>query len=108
MSAIPPDIAGAAAQAGFASASAARTRDADRSGQGNVADQQRQARVDQANSVDADDLDTAVFADAEGAGSQGRAFADGQQDADEPSADASETLAATDDDPDEPRLDIQA
>jgi len=87
MSAIPPDIAGAAAQAGFAAPTAARARDADHTRQANVADQQSQARIDKAASVEADDLDTAVFADAEGAGGQGRAFADSAADGgDEPTA----------------------
>lgn len=87
MSAIPPDIAGAAAQAGFAAPTAARARDADRTRQANVADQQLQARIDKAASVEADDLDTAVFADAEGAGGQGRAFADSAADSgEEPAA----------------------
>ncbi len=76
MSAIPPDIAGAAAQAGFAASESSRTRDADRTGQARIADRQVQATSDRADSVEAGDADTAVFADAEGAGGQGRNFSD--------------------------------
>ena len=101
MSAIPPDIAGAAAQAGFTAASAARPRDADKSTQARIADQQQEARVDKAGSVEADDLDTAVFADAEGAGSQGRPF-------DDSSSDNADEQLADDETSDDGHLDIQA
>ena len=83
MSAIPPDIAGSAAQAGFTSSEAARVKDADRAGQDNAAARQVKATADAADSVETSDGDTAVFADAEGAGSQGRAFSEAPEDATE-------------------------
>lgn len=73
MSAIPPDIVSAAAQAGLAAREAARPRDAERAAQVQTAAQQIRAATDAAEQVDTADGDTAVFADAEGAGSQGRA-----------------------------------
>jgi len=104
MSAIPPDIAGAAAQAGLTSAIAARARDADRTGQAQIADRQQQVRLDKAASVEAEDMDTAVFADAEGAGGQGRAPADDIT-AEHP---AEETAAAVDDADGARHIDIEA
>jgi hypothetical protein len=76
MSAIPPDIAGSAVQAGFAARQASASRDADKVGQANASARQAEALRDAANSVDTSDGDTAVFADAEGAGSQGRDYTD--------------------------------
>ncbi|HRX85172.1 MAG TPA: hypothetical protein P5572_09155 [Phycisphaerae bacterium] len=103
MSAIPPDIAGAAAQAGFASSAASKSRDADRSAQAQRAAQQQAARVDKADSVEAEDLDTAVFADAEGAGSQGRA-----PDAEVGDDETQRPAESAADDGDTGHLDIQA
>ncbi len=74
MSAVPPNILGASAQAGFVAAEASKTRDADRTGQAQIANKQVERVKDSANSVETADGDTAVFADAEGAGGQGRAF----------------------------------
>lgn len=103
MSAIPPDIAGAAAQAGFTASAASRARDAVRSADAQRAMQQQQSQVDRADSVEADDLDTAVFADAEGAGSQGRADS-GEAEGEAPSV-ATEPAS---DEPPAGHLDIQA
>ncbi len=74
MSDVPPNILGAAAQAGFVSGIASRSRDADRTGQAQIAAKQVERANDSADSVETTDGDTAVFADAEGAGGQGRAF----------------------------------
>jgi hypothetical protein len=73
MTAIPPDILGAAAQAGLAAREVARGADADRVSQARAAARQVRALTDAADQVGTTDGDTAVFADAEGAGSQGRA-----------------------------------
>lgn len=78
---MPPNILGAAAQAGFVAPEASRTRDADRTGQAQTAAKQVERAKDSANSVETTDGDTAVFADAEGAGGQGRAFGDGPEQA---------------------------
>lgn len=74
VSAIPPDIAGSAAQAGYAAREASRVRDADRTGQANTSARNVQAADEAVESVETTDGDTAVFADAEGAGSQGRSL----------------------------------
>ncbi len=74
MSSVPPNILGASAQAGFVAAEASRLRDADRTGQTQIAANRAEKANDAANSVETSDGDTAVFADAEGAGGQGRAF----------------------------------
>lgn len=105
MSAIPPDIVGAAAQAGFAAPEASRVRDADRSAQANAAARQQRAVTDAADSVETSDGDTAVFADAEGAGSQGRAFEESQTA--EPDAEA-QAVSEGEYEIDTPRLDIEA
>ena len=83
MSAIPPDIAGSAAQAGFTSSEASRVKDADRAGQDHTAARQVKATADAADSVETSDGDTAVFADAEGAGSQGRVLSEAPEEATE-------------------------
>ncbi|HNO77936.1 MAG TPA: hypothetical protein PKN33_07725 [Phycisphaerae bacterium] len=83
MSDVPPNILGAAAQAGFVAGIASRARDADRTGQARTAAKQIEQASDSANSVETTDGDTAVFADAEGAGGQGRAFGEGDQPAEE-------------------------
>ena len=103
MSAVPPNILGAAAQAGFVAGEAARTRDADRSGQAQVAAKQVEQAKDSANSVETTDGDTAVFADAEGAGGQGRAFGDGSDQPVEENLD----IATDTEDGDASQLDIK-
>lgn len=105
MSAIPPDIAGSAAQAGYAARDASHGREVDRTAQANAAARQARAVSDAADSVETTDGDTAVFTDAEGAGSQGRAF--------EETMSEDSALAATDetegmDGADAPGLDIKA
>lgn len=72
MSSIPPDIFGSAAQAGFAAREAARVGNADRAGQAREASRNVAKADDAAESVETADADSAVFADAEGAGGQGR------------------------------------
>jgi hypothetical protein len=103
VSAVPPNILGAAAQAGFVAPEAARTRDADRSGQAQIAAKQVERVKDSANSVETTDGDTAVFADAEGAGGQGRATDDGS---DQPVEESLENASDTEDG-DASQLDIK-
>ena len=76
MTGIPSDIAGAAAQAGFTAPEASRIRDADRAGQAHASARQAQAADHAVDSVETGDGETEVYTDAEGAGSQGRAFAE--------------------------------
>ena len=76
MSGIPSDIAGSAAQAGFQARDVAKVRDAARVGQAHSADRATKAIDEAGSTVETEDGDTAVFTDAEGAGSQGRSFED--------------------------------
>ena len=76
MSGIPSDVAGSALQAGFQARDVAKVRDADRVGQAH-ATKNTSKTVDEAGSTAATtENDTAVFADAEGTGSKGRAYQD--------------------------------
>ena len=72
MSEIPPNISSSGAQAGFQQAEAARIRDAERAGQRAAARRGVQAIDDAGSTIETSDEDTAVFADAEGGGGQGR------------------------------------
>ncbi|MCK4659539.1 MAG: hypothetical protein KAV82_08465 [Phycisphaerae bacterium] len=74
MSGIPSDIAGSALQAGFVQREASRSGDAVRSGQAHAGERQLRAVDNATGSVETSDNDTQVFADAEGAGGQGRMF----------------------------------
>ncbi len=74
MAEIPSDIPASAAQAGNQAREVSRGRDA-RSAQIANASNRRARAVDEAgNTVDTEDSDNQVFADAESSGGQGRAF----------------------------------
>ena len=74
MSGIPSDIAGSALQAGFQARNVAKTRDAERAGQAHAADGRVKAADEAGSTVETTDNDTAIYADAEGTGSKGRAW----------------------------------
>jgi len=74
MAEIPPDIASSAAQAGFQAREAAKDRDARRAGQADAAKREVRTVDESGATVETTDADTAIFTDAEGTGSQGRAF----------------------------------
>ena len=74
MAEIPSDIAGSAAQSGIQAREVARNREVQRAGQANAAERQVRALDDADATVETEDNDAQVFTDAEGAGSQGRAF----------------------------------
>ena len=76
MSAIPPDIAGSALQAGFAQREASRNAEAARAGQAQATERQLRAADEAASNVETTDVDARVHADAEGAGGQGRVFSE--------------------------------
>jgi len=108
MSDIPPHVVGSSLQAGYHQADVAKSRDAER------ADQARPARtglkaVDQTGTtIETHDEDTAVFADAEGAGGQGRHSETeaGEHHTDQDHADPQR--AGTTDDDGRPHIDIEA
>lgn len=109
MADIPPDIIGSAAQAGYQQADAARARDASRAEQNHAASRGVKATDDAENTIETSDSDTAVFADSEGLGGQGRSTEEEStetQHGDEDAHEEQEAAANNQDDPD--HLDIQA
>lgn len=76
MSAIPPDIIGSSLQAGLVQREASRQTDTARTGDSQAAERQLRAVDEAASNVETTDTDERVHADAEGAGSQGRAFSE--------------------------------
>ena len=107
MSGIPSDIAGSSLQAGFQARNVAGARDAERAAQSATAKEANKA-VDQAGeTVETDDRDSQVYADAEGTGSQGRAHE--EELVEEGTSDgARETDEELPGDEDRPHLDIEA
>ena len=73
---IPSDIAGSALQAGYAQRTAARHADAARAAQAQATERQLRAVDEAASNVETTDNDERVYADAEGAGGQGRVFSE--------------------------------
>ncbi|MFQ5591471.1 MAG: hypothetical protein ACE5HE_09940 [Phycisphaerae bacterium] len=74
MAEMPSNIAPSAAQSGVQSQEIAKGRDAARANASNAATRQVKAAEEAGSSVDTDDADNRVFTDAEGSGSEGRAF----------------------------------
>ncbi len=72
MTQIPSDLPASAAQAGIQAGEVAKDRDARRSGNADAARRQLKAVDEAGATVDTDDADVAIFADAEGTGSEGR------------------------------------
>lgn len=76
----PPPIASSAAQASFQAKAAADIRDLRRAGQAHTASARAQTTAEESTTVETADSDTAVFTNAEGSGSQGRASDQGTPD----------------------------
>ena len=72
MAEIPSDIASSAAQAGVQGREVAKDREARRTGQADTAARQIRTTDEAGSTVDTNDADVAIFADAEGTGSAGR------------------------------------
>ncbi len=106
MSGIPSDIAGSSAQAGFQARDVARVRDSERVGQAHSSNRTAKAVDEAGNTVETEDGDTAVFADAEGAGSKGRSHEEEVLDDVAEQDHEPEGPLGTDDG--QPHLDIQA
>ena len=68
----PSPVASSAAQASFQAKAAADVRDAGRAAQSHAAVARVKTAVDESTTVETADSDVAVFANAEGSGSQGR------------------------------------
>lgn len=77
MSEIAPDLPSSAAQSGVQAREIAKERDARRAGQAHAATRQVKTVDEAGSTVETNDEDVAVFADAEGTGSEGRAFEEG-------------------------------
>ncbi len=107
MSGIPSDIAGSALQAGFQARNVAKTRDAERVGQANAADNRVKAADEAGSTVETSDSDTAVYADAEGTGSKGRAWEEELVDEEKAEEEDAAKGISTDDDG-QMHLDIEA
>jgi hypothetical protein len=100
MSAVPPNFAASILQSNLAQRQVSAVRDAERN-QRTSADRQQARVVDQADSTVAmTDDSSEIYADAEGAGSQGRAFSS----PDEPAAPETEA----DQENDGPHIDLSA
>ena len=83
MSSVPPNIVGPILQSNLAQRQVSGVRDNERAQQTN-ADQKQSAAINEKDStVETTDNDTEVYADAEGQGSQGRAFTEPDQDEEE-------------------------
>ena len=74
MSQVPSEIAASAAQAGFQAREITNQREIRRAGQVHAAARQVKTVDDAGNTVETTDNDNQVFTNAEGQGSQGRAF----------------------------------
>ena len=108
MSGIPSDIAASSLQAGYQAREAAKLGSKERSGTAG-ADGDRTRRVDEAGEVvETSDNDTQVYADADGAGSQGRAAEEeaAEATAEEPTPPESDGLSHDADG--HPHLDLEA
>jgi len=71
---MPSHIASSAAPASYQAKEVAKERESRRAGQTNASNRQVKSVDEQGGTVDTEDADTAIFADAEGTGSQGRTF----------------------------------
>ena len=107
MAEIPSDIASSAAQAGYRAREVGQARGARSAAQANAVDRRVKA-VDEADTtVDTDDADARVFADAEGSGSMGRPFEEeGAAESEETPEQSSEGI--TRDDDGQVHLDLEA
>ena len=72
MGEIPSDIGMSGAQAGFQGQEVAKEREARRAGQADASQRQVKSVNESESTVETNDADVAIFADAEGSGGQGR------------------------------------
>ena len=84
MAEIPSDIASSAAQAGYQAREVGKERGARGAAQAHAANHQIKALDESGSTVETEDADTQVFTDAEGGGSQGRAFEEEQPESEDP------------------------
>lgn len=83
MAEIPSPIAASALQAGFQAREVGRERDAAQAGPAAAANRQVKSVDEAGTTVETADADARVSTDAEGSGSQGRAFGESEEQTDE-------------------------
>lgn len=79
MSAVPPNLAASVLQSGLTQRHVSTVHDTDRNQRASADRQQVRAADERGSTVETAEDATAVFADAEGSGSQGRAFREGEE-----------------------------
>ena len=98
MSEIPSDVAASGAQAAFTGREVAKEREARRVGQVDAAKHQIKTVDEAGSTVETSDKDVAIFADAEGSGSEGRENEEApSQESAEPSEGSSTGIVRDDD-----------
>ncbi len=107
MAEIPSDIASSAAQSGVQSREVAKGRAAARANTSSAANRQTKAVEEAGSTVDTEDEDNRIFADAEGGGSQGRTFEEGAA-AEQEQGDAVSDDGITQDEDGQLHLDLEA
>jgi len=108
MSEVPPPIVGSSIQAGYHQADVAKSRDAERTDRAGPTRTGVKPLDETGPTIETHDEDTAVFADAEGAGGQGR---HSESESGEHHADENDTHPQcndTTDDDGRPHIDIEA
>ena len=108
MSEIPPELPSSAAQAGFQAREVAKEREARRAGQANAASRQVKTVDEAGGTVETNDEDVAVFADAEGGGGEGRESEQAKAEQTTEDADDAADRGIVRDDDGHPHLDIEA
>ncbi|MCH8149318.1 MAG: hypothetical protein IH987_15265 [Planctomycetes bacterium] len=107
MAEIPSDIPASAAQAGYQAREVGRARDARSAATANASNQRARAVDEAGNTVDTEDNDNQVFADAEGSGGRGRPFEEGNP-TDDPDAGEESKTGVTKDDDGQLHIDLEA
>lgn len=107
MSTLPPNLAGAILQSHLAQRQVSNVRDQEEAQKTYAERQQRLATDQKDTSIEATDTDTQVHADAEGGGSQGRAFSEPES-ADEASLEGQDEHAAPPDGSTGRHIDLEA
>ncbi len=108
MSDIPPALPSSAAQTGFQAREVAKERDARRVGQDDAVSRRAKSVTEADVTVDTTDSDTAVYADAEGAGSQGSPFEESGTNEEESSEEQTDENGVTKGEDGQLHIDFQA
>lgn len=107
MAEIPSDIPASAAQAGYQAREVGRARDAQSAASANASNKRARAVDEAGNTVDTEDNDNQVFADAEGSGGPGRPFEEADPN-DAPDAAEESKTGVIEDDEGKLHIDLEA